>query len=122
MEDVLNRVNDFSILPTNSVENCLTLLRQLYYSRDEVPDIIRRFVGAYRQPNRRSLLVHSTSLLNNKDKTIRHIPPEMLLQLCVRWFSNLVINASMAYLEKANKLWPGVKSGSICINYATASM
>lgn len=119
MNEVLSRVNDFLVLPTHSIDSCLGLLRQLYYARDEVPDHIRRFVGAYRQPNRTSLLVHSTSLLNVNilGKPIRQISPEKLLQMCMKWFAKLVINGSITYLEKAENLFPRVRSSNICAHY-----
>ena len=106
------------MLPTRSVEYGLKLLRDLYFARQEVPDTLRRFVGAYRQPNRTSLLMLSTSLLNQGDKFYRQMSQEELLQICLKWFGPLVINASWANLEKAIAFWNSMRSSNQCLYFA----
>ncbi|KAF8420242.1 hypothetical protein EV426DRAFT_566796 [Tirmania nivea] len=118
--EVLDRARDLSMLPYPSINKSLQLLRDLYFAKDhQVPDILRRFVGAYHQPNRTSLLLLSTSLLNTTSKTHRQVSREQLSQLCTSWFANLVIKSTMAYLDKANRIWNNARSGNQCVRFVT---
>jgi len=108
------------MLPYAPINNSLQLLRVLYFAKDhQVPDNLRRFVGAYHQPNRTSLLLLSTSLLNTTSKTHRQVSREQLSQLCTNWFANLVIKSTMAYLDKANRMWSTARSGNQCVMFVT---
>lgn len=118
IDEVLERVRDIGMLPLRSINFGLWELRALYYAKEEVPDTLRRFVGAYRQPNRSSLLVYSTSPLNNFARTLRRVSPEELLKLCTHWFTHLVLKATLTYLEKANKVWSMSRSGNLCVSFA----
>ncbi|KAF8453351.1 hypothetical protein BGX38DRAFT_417317 [Terfezia claveryi] len=121
--EVLDRARDLSMIPYSSIKNSLQLLRTLYFVKDhQVPDILRRFVGAYHQPNRTSLLLLSTSLLNTASKTHRphrQVSREQLSQLCTKWFANLVIKSTMAYLDKENRVWNTARSGNQCVRFVT---
>jgi len=120
IDEVLDRVRDLNMLPYASISNSLQLLRDLYFAKDhQVPDHLRRFVGAYYQPNRTSFLLLSSSLLNRTSKTHRKISREQLSQLCTKWFANMVVKSAMAYLDKANRIWNTARSGNLCVKFAT---
>lgn len=108
------------MLPYGSIRNSLDLLRNLYFANDhEIPDHLRAFVGAYHQPNRTSLLLLSTSLLNTASRTQRRVSREQLSQLCTKWFANLVVKSAISYLDKANRIWGTARSGNHCVKFAT---
>lgn len=120
MDQIIPKASDIMKLPIKSVNASLVLLRQLYFSKQEVPDILRRFIGAYKQRNRSSLLLLSTSLVNTKGKIYRQISQHGLLKFSKEWFANLVMKASFSCLDSALKMWNSIRSGNHCVPFAAS--
>ena len=122
MDDTVPRAPEIMQLPIQSVNYGLDLLRDLYYAKREVPDVLRRFIGAYRQSNGSSVFLHSTSLVNLGGKKIyRIISQDELLKFSKAWFANLVMKATFSCLDSALMMWNSINSGSHCIIFSATS-
>lgn len=121
MDDTVPRAPDIMRLPIQSVNYGLDLLRDLHFAKQEVPDVLRRFIGAYRQSNRSSLLLLSNSLFNKEGKIYRQISQDRLLKFSKEWFANLVMKAAFSFLDSALVMWNSMRSGSHCIIFSATS-
>ena len=120
MDDTVPRASEIMELPIQSVNYGLDLLR-VYYETQEVPDVLRWFIGAYPQSNRSSFFLHSTSLVNMGNKIYRQISQDKLLKFSKEWFANLVMKAAFSCLDSALIMWNEIRSGVYCIIYSATS-
>lgn len=121
MDDTVPRASEIMELPIQSVNYGLDLLRDLYYEKQEVPDVLRRFIGAYPQLNRSSFFLHSTSLVNMGGNIYRQISQGKLLKFSKEWFANLVMKATFSCLDSALMMWNEIRSGVHCVIYSATS-
>ena len=121
MDEIVPRASEITKLPMHSVNYSLDLLRDLYYARQEVPDILRQFIGASRQSKRSSLLLLSNSLVNKGGKIHRQISQDGLLKFSKEWFANLVMAAAFSFLDPALRMWKSMRSGNHCIHFSATS-
>ena len=122
MDEIVSKASEIKDLPIDSVYYGLDLLRELYYAMEEVPDILRRFIGAYRQLDHSSLLLLSTSSLVNTERKIRRqISQHELLKFSKEWFANLVMKATISFLDCALEMWYSIRPAKHCVRFAATS-
>lgn len=121
MDEIIPRASEIKKLPMGSVNYGLSLLRELYYAKQEVPDTLRQFIGAVRQSNSSSLVLTSTSLINTNGKIYRKISQHQLLKSSKAWFANLVLKSTYSFLDSALKMWVSIRPGNYCVRFAATS-
>lgn len=121
MDEIVPRASEIEKLPIASVNYGLSLLKELYYAKEEVPGTLRQFIGADQQLNRRSLILISSSLMKPNGKFNRRISQHEFLKFSTRWFANLVVKAAFSFLDSALNMWNSMRPGNYCIHFAAAS-
>ncbi|KAF8460896.1 hypothetical protein BDZ91DRAFT_737945 [Kalaharituber pfeilii] len=116
MEETLGRVHELGMLPLDAISYGLEVARLLYFSREKVPDVAKRYVGAYKHGNRASYnLLHASPLVSIAGGPMsRQLSEEQLLRACRKWFGRLIVKSSFMALEKAFTLWNRAKSSTYC--------